>query len=246
MMRRVLCAGLLALLALAPPLEAYLPTALSFTEGSAHTVTSATGGAGAQQGTVMMLLRPTSTAAALRHLFTETGGSGMSAFRRAADGTSVRLQVFRGAGTPQQVDSPTGMLVVGRRIRLVLQWDIAGNPALYYAYDGNRLVNASTTPAAGSGAHSTTAQVWTVGSATAAGMVVWEFGVSEAVLSVEEMEAFFRHPDRRFRSSRVAWVLGSNSTQLTRDLTGNAMHGTVSGPTMTNDGAPGVFFRRGF
>lgn len=220
---------------------------LKFVDNAANTVTSPAS-VDLQQGTVLMVFAASDVANVLRNVAGRTGGAqNHTAFRRSADGTSIRVQIQRGAGTPQQVDTPTGWLVAGVPTAFCYQWDIAaGTPTAYLSKFGAPLADVSTSPTAGSGTHNAAGATWQVGGSQSAGMTVWAFAVSSVRLSIAEMNAWQRDPMAPLRGAVVQWVADEGSAGLLTDLTQNNLHGTISGakPTSTQIALSGRMVRR--
>lgn len=201
-----------------------------FFDNAANTVTSPASG-DLQQGTVLLIASFADVANVLRNVVRNdplSTGAGISIFRTAANGTVLRAQIVRGAGTPQQVDTPASGLVVGAPMVYAVQWDIAGgSPTSYLARVGTPLSDVTTSPANGSGTHSGAGLTWLVGGTTAAAMTAWAFAVSSVRLTLAEMRAWQDEPTRPIRGAVVQWVL--NEFGYARDLSGNGLHGVASG-----------------
>lgn len=220
-----------------------IDSGLKFTDNSAHTAVSPAG-TNMQTGTVMVLVSFSDVANVLRGVVNRTGGAqNQSIFRRSADGTSIRVQIGRGAGTPQQVDTPAGGIVVNVPMQFAYQWDIAsGGPTSYLTRVGLPLADTTTSPTNGSGTHDSTNATWQLGSSTSAGMVVWAFAVSNVRLTLAEMQQWFASPSPNFRGKELFWLPGMSLW----DWTGKGLHATVTGAVPVPATAPlaGVIRRR--
>lgn len=189
-------------------------------------------------GTIMFWVYSTTTANTLANISGKTvTGGGWEIFKRAADGTQLRLSANR-ATTAYSLDTLTGTLTANTWEFYAFTFDLAvsANNKIYKGTLTSGLADVTGTVTLGSGSQSTDANRNMKLLSNAAGDRGWHgslatFQIFNRILTKGEIQAQQFRP--HVTSGNVLFMhLGFNGTATQRDWSGKGNYGTTTGLTI--------------
>jgi hypothetical protein len=157
----------------------------------------------------------------------------ITCFRRAADGTVIRLQLTTSA-TTLLADTTTGTVVANTWLCMLARWNVGVAASWMRGTESEPLLDRSSAPTLGSGTHNSGAQSFRIGAVSGCdAMRVGPFAVFPRWLSDNEARAWQRRSIPR--PGNVLFVLpgATDASTIQRDLSGCGNHGTITGATLT-------------